>query len=172
MEFSGPIVELMKLISPDGKSFDMKKFQEAAAAFKAEDAKLAAQLEAPTTSTRERIDDATAALRALEPFEDSAARRNVDTVAGMQNIRNNAFGSQLQDVTNANLQILQPAYGSLTEGRQMQSADYGKLLEYNASQRNADRDLKRELMNKRNTMGLIKSGIGGGLLLLDILKGN
>ena len=120
----------------------------------------------------ERVDLAIRRAREFGPLQAEANDRAVEDFGNLQNVRNNAFQSQLGDVTNANLQILKPAYGSLTEGRQMQSADYGRLLEYNASQRNADRDLKRELMNKRNTMGLIQSGIGGGLLLLDILKGN
>lgn len=170
MDFSGPIVELMKLISPDGKSFDAKKFQEVAATFKQEDEKLRSQLEAPTTSPAERQAQAVSAALAFEPLQARSGQRTVDAMGQLRNQQDTSYQRKLQDFTNAQLQTLQPGYDSISEGRQMQSADYGKLLEYQGGQRDADRELRRELMNKRNTMGLIKTGIGGGLLLLEMLR--
>lgn len=172
MEFSGPILELMKLISPDGQSFDAEKFQEAAANLRDLDAKMSAQLDAPTRSPEEQIANSAAAYGAFEPYRDAANQRNVNTYGSMQDIRNDAFGSQLGDVTKSQLSLLKPAYDSVSEGRQMHSADYGKTLEYNATQRNLDREMRRDLMNKRNVMGLIQTGVGGGALLLKLLRDN
>ena len=170
MDLSPTIEGLVKLFSPDGKSFDRDTFKKLAATFADTDAQLSAQLEAPTKTAAQRIEENVAAATAME---DLVNRSNQRVIAGTGQLRDQAdtsYQNRLNNFTNSQLQLLQPGYDSLSEGRRMNSADYGKLLEYRAGQENADRELRRDLINKRNVMGMVQTGVGGGLLLLDILK--
>ena len=172
MDLSPTIEGLVKLISPDGKSFDRETFKQLAASFSDTDAQPASQLEGPTTSPAERLEQALSAAEGFEPLQVRSGRRVIDGTGELRDQADASYQNRLNNFTNSQLQLLKPGYSSLSEGRQLNSADYGRLLEHQASQQNADRDLRRDLMNKRNTMGLIKTGVGGGLLLLDLLKNN
>lgn len=170
MDLSPTIEGLVKLFSPDGKSFDRDTFKKLAATFADTDAQLSAQLEAPTKTATQRLEESVAAAEAYEDLVDRSGKRVIAGTGELRNQADSSYQNRLNNFTNSQLQLLQPGYDSLSEGRRMHSADYGKLLEYRAGQENADRELKRDLINKRNVMGMVQTGVGGGLLLLDILK--
>ena len=58
---------------------------------------------------------------------------------------------------------MQPSYESLDRGRQILSDDYGKLLEY----QNTNRAEDRKLQSRAQTLGLIKNILGGAAILFS-----
>ena len=72
----------------------------------------------------------------------------------------------MQDFTTNLNSTLGLGYDSLDRGQQRYSDD----LRYLIDNQSGHKDKDRELRQRAQTMNMIKSGIGGGLLLLDILR--
>ena len=166
MEVSGPIAELVKLFSPDGKSFDRETFKKLAADFADTEAKLESTINAPIATQRDRLDLAVERRRRMGYLQGQDNDRIVEQRGRLQNQANDAYASQLGNFTDNTLRLMQPSLDSLDRGRQLQSDD----LRYTIDDRSGHLDKDRELRRRAQNFNLIKNAGVGGLLLLDILK--
>ena len=166
MELSEPIQQLIKLISPDGKSFDRETFKALAESFKDTDQTVQARIEEPTLSPAARLDLAVKRAQEFAPLQEQAGKRVVARTGELTQQADDSYNNRLQGFTNSQLQILQPSFDALESQSARQSDDYRYLID----DRSSNKDKDRELRKRAQTMNMIKSGIGGGLLLLDILR--
>ena len=120
----------------------------------------------PRLTPAQRIDLKGVELQTLEPFKQSAADRVLEGARVGTELSKDRFKSQMQDYTSSLNSTLGLGYDNLDKGRQRYSED----LRYQIDNQSGHKDKDRELRKRAQTMNMIKSGIGGGLLLLDILR--
>lgn len=166
MELSGPVADLVKLFSPDGKSFDRETFKKLAADFADTESKLDSTINQPLMTPAERLDLSVDRATRMGDVRSQNNQRIVEQQGQLQNQANDAYSSQLGAFTDNTLRIMQPSLDSLDRGRQLQSDDLRYTIDDQSGHKDRDRDLRR----RAQTMNMIQKGIGGGLLLLDILK--
>lgn len=120
----------------------------------------------PRLTPAARIDLKRQELETFEPYKQSATDRVLEGARVGTELSKDKFKSQMQDYTSSINSTLGLGYDSLDRGQQRYSDDLRYLIDNRSS--NMDKD--RELRKRAQTMNMIKSGIGGGLLLLDILR--
>ena len=120
----------------------------------------------PRLTPAERIDLKRQELETFEPFQESATNRVLEGARVGTELSKDKFKSQMQDYTTNLNSTLGLGYDSLDRGQQRYSDD----LRYLIDNQSGHKDKDRELRSRAQTMNMIKSGIGGGLLLLDILR--
>ena len=166
MELSEPIQQLIKLISPDGKSFDRETFKALAESFKDTDDSVQARIEQPTRSPDDRLDLSVRRAQQFAPLQDAAGKRVVARTGELVQQADDSYNNRLQGFTNSQLQLLQPSFDALESQSVRNSDDYRYLID----DRSGHKDKDRELRKRAQTLNMIQKGIGGGLLLLDILR--
>lgn len=152
-----------KLLFPNGK-FDSEAFKKLAAETMAAEGQQAADvLEAPTRTPEQQIDLNTRATAAQEPFVINSVERQIDAGDRLSQIGTRDYGRRIGAVTDAHKQLLGMGYGSLDRQRETDSADYNTLMNKTFDARDKD----RALMQRGQTLNLIKNLLGGAAILFN-----
>ena len=152
-----------KVLFPDGK-FDTEAFKKLAAeTMAAENKQASSVLQAPTRSMEERIDLNTLAAEKQEPLVIRSVERQLDAADRSAGIGTREYKGRIGAVTDANKELLGMGYDA--HGRQMEtdSADYNTLMNKTFDARDKD----RALMQRGQTMNLIKNLLGGAAILFS-----
>lgn len=162
MEISSDILSLISTFT-DGKSVDKEKLAQLAQAFQAEGDKAEATLEAPTRTADQDLDLYERQTGITGQRQAEATKRSVDATGQLLNQADDSYLKRKGGYVEMNKQLMQPGYESLDRGRQLMSDDYGKLLEY----QNTNRAEDRKLQSRAQTLGLIKNLLGGAAILFS-----
>ena len=162
MEFSPDILSLISTFT-DGKSVDKEKLAQLAQAFQAEGDKAQATLEAPTRSPDQDLDLYERQTGIQGQRQGEAGQRIVKQTGQLTDQATDAYLKRKGGYVDMQRQLMQPGYDSLDRGRQVLSDDYGKLLEY----QNTNRAEDRKLQSRAQTLGLIKNILGGAAILFS-----
>lgn len=152
-----------KLLFPNGK-FDSEAFKRLAAETMAAEGQQAADvLEAPTRTPEQQIDLNTLAATKQEPLVIRSTERQIDAGDRLSQIGTREYGRRVGAVTDAQKELLGMGYGSLDRQRETDSADYNTLMNKTFDARDKD----RALMQRGQTMNLIKNLLGGAAILFN-----
>ena len=162
MEISSDILSLISTFT-DGKSVDKEKLAQLAQAFQAEGDKAEATLEAPTRTADQDLDLYERQTGITGKRQGEAGERIVTQTGQLLNQADDSYLKRKGGYVEMNKQLMQPGYESLDRGRQVLSDDYGKLLEY----QNTNRAEDRKLQSRAQTLGLIKNILGGAAILFS-----
>ena len=152
-----------KLLFPNGK-FDTEAFKRLAAeTMAAENEQAGAVLQAPTRTPEQQIQVNTLANQALEPFKESSNQRVIDSADAFGKIGARDYTTKTDAVARAQQALLGMGYDA--HGRQMEtdSRDYNTLMNKTFDARDKD----RALMQRGQTMNLIKNLLGGAAILFN-----
>ena len=162
MDISPDILSLISTFT-DGKSVDKEKLAQLAQAFQAEGDKAEATLEAPTRTADQDLDLYERQTGITGKRQGEAGERIVTQTGQLLNQADDSYLKRKGGYVEMNKQLMQPGYESLDRGRQVLSDDYGKLLEY----QNTNRAEDRKLQSRAQTLGLIKNILGGAAILFS-----
>lgn len=162
MEFTPDILSLISTFT-DGKSIDRDKLDQLAQAFRADGDRARATLEAPTRSAEEDLNLYEKQTGIQSQRQGEATKRTVDATGQLLNQADDSYLKRKGGYVDMTKQLMQPSYESLDRGRQILSDDYGKLLEY----QNTNRAEDRKLQSRAQTLGLIKNILGGAAILFS-----
>lgn len=152
-----------KLLFPNGK-FDSDAFKKLAAETMAAEGQQAADvLEAPTRSMEDQIKLSTRAATAQEPLVIRSVERQIDAGDRLSQIGTRDYGRRIGAVTDAQKELLGMGYDA--HGRQLEtdSRDYNTLMNKTFDARDKD----RALMQRGQTLNLIKNLLGGAAILFN-----
>ena len=162
MDISPDILSLISTFT-DGKSVDKEKLAQLAQAFQAEGDKAEATLEAPTRTADQDLDLYERQTGITGKRQGEAGERIVTQTGQLLNQADDSYLKRKGGYVEMNKQLMQPGYESLDRGRQVLSDDYGKLLEY----QNTNRAEDRKLQSRAQTLGLIRNILGGAAILFS-----
>ena len=162
MDISPDILSLISTFT-DGKSVDKEKLAQLAQAFQTEGDKARATLEAPTRTPEQDLDLYERQTGITGQRQGEATQRSVDATGQLLNQADDSYLKRKGGYVDMQRQLMQPGYESLNRGRQVLSDDYGKLLEY----QNTNRAEDRKLQSRAQTLGLIKNILGGAAILFS-----
>ena len=162
MEFTPDILSLISTFT-DGKSIDREKLDQLAQAFRADGDRARATLEAPTRSPDDDLDLYERQTGIQGQRQGEAGPRIVNQTGQLTDQATDAYLKRKGGYVDMTKQLMQPSYESLDRGRQVLSDDYGKLLEY----QNTNRAEDRKLQSRAQTLGLIKNILGGAAILFS-----
>lgn len=162
MDFTPDILSLISTFT-DGKSIDREKLDQLAEAMKAEGDKAEATLEAPTRTPDQDLDLYERQTEIQGRRQGEANQRVVDQSGQLYQQADDSYLKRKGGYVDMQRQLMQPGYESLDRGRQVLSDDYGKLLEY----QNTNRAEDRKLQSRAQTLGLIKNILGGAAILFS-----
>ena len=162
MDFSDDILGLISTFT-DGKTLDVGKLSQLAEVMKADGARARATLEAPTRSAEEDLNLYEKQTGIQSQRQGEATKRTVDATGQLLNQADDSYLKRKGGYVDMTKQLMQPSYESLDRGRQILSDDYGKLLEY----QNTNRAEDRKLQSRAQTLGLIKNILGGAAILFS-----
>ena len=162
MEFTPDILSLISTFT-DGKSVDKKKLAQLSQAFQAEGDEAQATLEAPTRTADQDLDLYDRQTGITGKRQGEATQRTVDATGQLLNQADDSYLKRKGGYVDMTKQLMQPGYESLDRGRQVLSDDYGRLLDY----QNTNRAEDRKLQSRAQTMGLIKNLLGGAAILFS-----
>ena len=152
-----------KLLFPNGK-FDTEAFKKLAAeTMAAENEQAGAVLQAPTRTPEQQIELSTLAATQQEPLVIRSTERQLDAADRLGGIGTREYKGRIGAVTDAQKELLGMGYDA--HGRQMEtdSRDYNTLMNKTFDARDKD----RALMQRGQTMNLIKNILGGAAILFN-----
>lgn len=155
--------QIMKMLFPDGKTFDMEGYKALGEAFKASKEGLDQRINQPLTSRDEMLDDHIEHYERVEGIEQLRSERRMREGDSFteQGIRSFAGkGGALADATN---QIMNPLYAHQRAMQQGDSDDYGRTLEFKASEGDKNRALRAQALRNANNLAMTDR-IGKGLI--------
>tara|TARA_B100000085_G_C18519749_1_gene503204 strand:- start:83 stop:571 length:489 start_codon:yes stop_codon:yes gene_type:complete len=162
MDLSDDILKLVSTFT-DGKTLDEGKLLQLAEAMKADGARARATLEAPTRTPDQDLDLYERQTEIQGRRQGEANQRIVDQSGQLYQQADDSYLKRKGGYVDMQRQLMQPGYESLDRGRQVLSDDYGKLLEY----QNTNRAEDRKLQSRAQTLGLIKNILGGAAILFS-----
>jgi len=162
MDISPDILSLISTFT-DGKSVDSEKLAQLAQAFQTEGDEARATLEAPTRTPDQDLDLFQRQTEIQGDAQGKATKRTVDATGQLLNQADDSYLKRKGGYVDMTRQLMQPSYESLDRGRQVLSDDFGKLLDY----RNTNRAEDRKLQSRAQALGLIKSILGTGAILVS-----
>jgi hypothetical protein len=149
-----------QLLEAEGGVEALKAFGER---YKAADDEARKILEAEVMSPRERLDlDIETKTKNL-PIQQAIDEQTIKNTQAINQIGSDRYASDVGALTDNSLRILGAGYDDKKDARRMNSADYGKYMEGYFGARDKD----RALMQRGQTMNLIKNILGGAALLLN-----
>lgn len=152
-----------KLLFPNGK-FDSDAFRKLAAETMATEGQQAADvLEAPTRTPEQQIKLNTLAATEQEPLIIRSNQRVIDAGDQLGKIGTREYKGRVGAVTDAHKELLGMGYGSLDRQRETDSTDYNTLMNKTFDARDKD----RALMQRGQTLNLIKNLLGGAAILFN-----
>ena len=152
-----------KLLFPNGK-FDSEAFKRLAAETMASEGQQAADvLESPTRTPEEQIKLSTLAATEQEPLVIRSTERQIDAGDRLSQIGTREYKGRIGAVTDAQKELLGMGYGQLDRQMATDSADYNTLMNKTFDARDKD----RALMQRGQTLNLIKNLLGGAAILFN-----
>ena len=152
-----------KLLFPNGK-FDTEAFKNLAAETMASEGQKAADvLEAPTRTPEQQIKLSTLAATEQEPLVVRSTNRQIDAADRLGGIGTREYKGRVGAVTDAHKELLGMGYGSLDRQMDTDSRDYNTLMNKTFDARDKD----RALMQRGQTLNLIKNLLGGAAILFN-----
>ena len=149
-----------QLLETEGGVEALKAFGER---YKAADDEARKILEASAMSPRERLDlDIETRTRNL-PIQKAIDAQTIQNTQAINQIGQDRYASDVGALTDNSLRILGAGYDDKKDARRMNSADYGKYMEGYFGARDKD----RALMQRGQTMNLIKNILGGAAILFN-----
>jgi len=149
-----------QLLEAEGGAEALKAFGER---YKAADDQARKILEAEAMSPRERLDlDIETRTRQL-PIQQAIDAQTIQNQRDINEIGKDRYASDVGTLTDNSLRILGAGYDDKQDARRMNSADYGKYMEGYFGARDKD----RALMQRGQTMNLIKNLLGGAAILFS-----
>lgn len=156
--------ELLKgLLFPNGK-FDPKGYAKLAELETQAERQAADQvLQAETRSPEDYIRLSTKTMAAEEPFIEKSVARQLDVADKTGQYGTRDYKGRVDAVTDAKARLLDMGIGQLDRQQQGDSADY----RYYTDKKFDARDKDRALMQRGQTMNLIKNLLGGAAILFN-----
>lgn len=152
-----------KLLFPNGK-FDTEAFKKLAAeTMAAESDQANSVLQAETRTPEQQIELSTLAATQQEPLVIRSTERQIDAADRLGGIGTREYRGRIGAVTDAHKELLGMGYGSLDRQRETDSTDYNTLMNKTFDARDKD----RALMQRGQTMNLIKNILGGAAILFN-----
>ena len=149
-----------QLLEAEGGVEALKAFGER---YKAADEEATKILEAEAMSPREVLDlDIETRTRQL-PIQKAYDQATLDNTKAVNQIGADRYASDVGTLTDNSLRILGAGYDDKKDARRMNSADYGKYMEGYFGARDKD----RALIQRGQTMNLIKNILGGAAILFS-----
>ena len=149
-----------QLLETEGGPEALKAFGER---YKAADDEARKILEGEAMSPRERLDlDIETRTRNL-PIQQAIDEQAIKNTQAINQIGQDRYASDVGALTDNSLRILGAGYDDKKDARRINSADYGKYMEGYFGARDKD----RALMQRGQTMNLIKNILGGAALLFN-----
>ena len=149
-----------QLLETEGGAEALKAFGER---YKAADDEARKILEAEAMSPRDRLDlDIETRTKNL-PIQQAIDEQTIKNTQAINQIGQDRYASDVGALTDNSLRILGAGYDDKKDARRMNSADYGKYMEGYFGARDKD----RALMQRGQTMNLIKNLLGGAAILFS-----
>lgn len=148
-----------ELLETEGGVEALKAFGER---YKAADDEATRVLESQAMSPRERLDlDIETKTRNL-PIQQAIDEQTIKNTQAINQIGQGRYASDVGALTDNSLRILGASFDDKKDARRSNSTDYNTYMDKSFDARDKD----RALMQRGQTMNLIRSLVGGGLLLL------
>ena len=148
-----------ELLETEGGVEALKAFGER---YKAADDEATRVLESQAMSPRERLDlDIETKTRNL-PMQQAIDEQTIKNTQAINQIGQGRYASDVGALTDNSLRILGASFDDKKDARRSNSTDYNTYMDKSFDARDKD----RALMQRGQTMNLIRSLVGGGLLLL------
>ena len=149
-----------QLLETEGGVEALKAFGER---YKAADDEATKVLEAEALNPRDALDlDIETRTRQL-PIRQAENAQDIKNVEAINQIGQQRYGSDVGTLTDNTLRILGAGYDDKKDARQTNSADYNTYMNKSFDARDKD----RSLLQRGQTLGLIKNILGGAAILFS-----